>query len=60
MSLEENIFLAKRNIIDNIYKGARLEGISVTFPQIYAIFNEASVSNLKVDNIVTINNLKHA
>ncbi|EOH4414892.1 Fic family protein [Campylobacter coli] len=60
MSLEENIFLAKRNIIDNIYKSARLEGIAVTFPQTEAIYNGASVGNLKVDDIITINNLKHA
>lgn len=60
MSLEENMFLAKRNIVDNIYKNARLEGIAVTFPQTEAIFNGASVSNLKVDDIVAINNLKHA
>lgn len=60
ISLEENIFLAKRNIIDNIYKSARLEGIAVTFPQTEAIYNGASAGNLKVDDIVTINNLKHA
>lgn len=60
MSLEENIFLAKRNVVDNIYKSARLEGINVTFPQVEAIFNSVNVSNLKVDEIITINNLKHA
>ncbi|HBK6300811.1 TPA: hypothetical protein ACHDNO_001692 [Campylobacter jejuni] len=37
MTIKENIFLAKRNIIDNIYKSARLEGIAVTFPQTEAI-----------------------
>lgn len=60
ISLEENIFLAKRNIIDNIYKSAKLEGIAVTFPQTEAIYNGASAGNLKVDDIITINNLKHA
>lgn len=60
MSVEENIFLAKRNIIDNIYKSAKLEGIAVTFPQTEAICNGVSVGNLKVDDIVAINNLKHA
>lgn len=38
MTIGENIFLAKRNIIDNIYKSARLEGIAVTFPQTEAIY----------------------
>ena len=33
LSIEDNIFIAKRNIIDYIYKSAKLEGIAVTFPQ---------------------------
>lgn len=57
MTIEENIFLAKRNIIDNIYKSARLEGIAVTFPQTEAIYNGVNASNLKVDDIIAINNL---
>ena len=60
LSKDENIFLAKRNLIDNIYKSARLEGIAVTFPQTEAIFNGVNVSTLKVDELVAINNLKHA
>lgn len=60
MSKEENIFLAKRNLIDNIYKSARLEGIAVTFPQTQAIFNGVNVSSLSVGDVVAINNLKHA
>ena len=60
LSKDENIFLAKRNLIDNIYKSARLEGIAVTFPQTEAIFNGVNVSTLKVDDVVAINNLKYA
>lgn len=37
MTVEQNIFVAKRNIVDYIWKSARLEGINVTFPQTYAI-----------------------
>ena len=33
MTQEQNIFLAKRNLVDNIYSNARLEGINITFPQ---------------------------
>ena len=29
MSLEDNIFFAKRKTIDNIYKSANLEGIAI-------------------------------
>ena len=28
MTLEQNIFLAKRNLVDNVYANARLEGIN--------------------------------
>ncbi|MDR1604455.1 MAG: hypothetical protein LBS10_06655 [Gracilibacteraceae bacterium] len=60
MTVEENIFVAKRNIIDYIWKSANLEGISVTYPDTEAIYNGLSISNMKIDDIIAINNLKHA
>ena len=60
MTVEQNIFVAKRNIVDYIWKSARLEGISVTFPDTDAIYNGITVPNLRVDDIIAINNLKHA
>ena len=60
MTIEENIFVAKRNIIDYIWKSANLEGIAVTYPDTEAIYNGLSVPNMKIDDIVAINNLKHA
>lgn len=60
MTVEENIFVAKRNIIDYIWKSANLEGIAVTYPDTEAIYNGLSVPNMKVDDIIAINNLKHA
>jgi len=60
MTVEQNIFVAKRNIIDYIWKSARLEGIGVTFPDTEAIYNGMVVPNMKVDDIIAINNLKHA
>lgn len=60
MTIEQNIFVAKRNIIDYIWKSARLEGIGVTFPDTEAIYNGITVPNMKVDDIIAINNLKHA
>lgn len=60
MSLDENIFLAKRNIVDIIWKSAKLEGLNVTFPDTEAIYNGLVVSNIKVDTVIAINNLKHA
>lgn len=60
MTREENIFVAKRNIIDYIWKSAKLEGLSVTYPDTEAIFNGMRAPNVKVEEIVAVNNLKHA
>ncbi|MCL2088429.1 MAG: Fic family protein [Oscillospiraceae bacterium] len=60
MTREENIFWAKRNIVDYIWKSARLEGLSVTFPETDAIYNGISVSNVKIEEMIAVNNIKHA
>ena len=60
MTMEENIFYAKRNIVDSIWKSANLEGITVTFLETQAIFDGANVGHLRIDEIQAINNLKHA
>lgn len=60
MSQEQNMFLAKRNVVDSIWKSANLEGIAITFPETQVIYDGGNISHLRVDEIVTINNLKHA
>lgn len=60
LTKEENVFIAKRNIIDSIYTESRLEGIAVTFPETKAIYEGANVAHLSVEDVVKINNLKHA
>lgn len=60
MTQEQNVFLAKRNIVDCIWKSANLEGIAVTFPETQKIYDGGNVAHLRVDEIVTINNLKHS
>lgn len=60
LTQEQNIFLAKRNVVDSIWKSANLEGISITFPETQQIYDGGNVNHLRVDEIVTINNLKHA
>lgn len=60
MTREENIFAAKRNIVDYIWKSAKLEGLAVTYPDTEAIYNGMSVPGVKVSEIVAVNNLKHA
>jgi len=60
MTMEQNVFVAKRNIVDYIWKSAKLEGLSVTFPDTDSIYNGMSVQGVPVNEIVAINNLKHA
>ena len=60
MTVEENIFTAKRNIIDYIWKSARLEGLGVTYPDTEAIYNGMNAPDVKVSEIVAVNNLKHS
>lgn len=60
MTREQSITWAKRNIIDYIWKSANLEGVMITFPDTEALFKGINVQNISVDEIVLINNLKHA
>ena len=60
LTLEQNIFLAKRNLVDNIYANARMEGLNVTFPQTKTILEGINVPNLKIDEIQCILNLRDA
>ena len=60
MTLEQNIFLAKRNLVDNIYANARMEGINITFPQTKTILDGVNVPNLKIDEIQCVLNLRDA
>ena len=60
MTLEQNIFLAKRNLVDNLYANARMEGINITFPQTKTILDGVNVPNLKIDEIQCVLNLRDA
>ena len=60
MTLEENIFLAKRNLVDTIWKQANLEGVSVTFPETQMIIDGFSVANKSIEDLTIILNLKRA
>jgi len=55
-----NIDYAKRNIVDTIYKQAVLEGIAVTFLDTEAILEGGKINNISADDVLKINNLKHA
>lgn len=60
MTREQNVFVAKRNIVDYIWKSAKLEGLGVTYPDTDAIYNGLGIDNVPVKDIIAINNLKHA
>lgn len=60
MTLEENIFFAKRNLVDTIWKSARLEGVNVTFPETQMIIDGYSVANKTIEELTLILNLKRA
>lgn len=60
MTQKETIFLAKRNIVDYIWKSANLEGIGVTYPDTQAIYNGMAVSGYTIEDINAIYDLKHA
>ena len=60
MTQEQNIFFAKRNLVDSLWKSANLEGIAITFQETQAIYDGGNVARLRLDEIVTINNLKHS
>lgn len=60
LTVADNIFVAKRNIVDYIWKSAKLEGLSVTYPDTEAVFNGVSPPYIKVDEIIAVNNLKHS
>lgn len=60
LTREQNVFVAKRNIVDYIWKSANLEGIDVTYPETQVIYDGGVVNGLTVDNVIAINNLKYA
>lgn len=47
MTQKDNILMAKRVLVDAIYKSANLEGIAVTYAQTNDILNDVNVENIK-------------
>lgn len=57
---ENSVLLAKRNIVDSIWKSANLEGIAVTFPETEMIFDGMVAKNMYLKDVNAIINLKKA
>ena len=60
LTFQQNIFLAKKLFAENIYYSARLEGCSITFPDIKTILDGMSVGNVKISDVEVILNLRDA
>lgn len=54
------VLLAKRLIVDSIWKSANLEGLGTTFPKTEAILDNLSVDDTSRDEILFIINMKRA
>lgn len=60
MSQKENMFAAKRILVDSIYRSANLEGIAVTYADTIDILNNVNVGRLRLDEITAVLNLREA
>lgn len=52
--------LAKRLLVDSIWRTAKIEVDGVTFPDTQEIFDGRAPEGMSVDDIVTVNNIKRA
>jgi hypothetical protein len=60
MTVDENIFLARKILVGNIHNAAKLEGVNTTFPETQAILDGVNVPGAKLDDIRVILNLRDA
>src|SRR5574344_451688 len=60
MTKEDNIFFAKRKLVDNIYKSANLEGIAVTFADTYSFMNNVNNGNISINDMLKLKGLNDA
>ncbi len=55
-----NIDLARRNLVDSIYKQAMLEGVATTYSDTETIVNGGKVKDMTATDVSKVVNLKHA
>ena len=60
MTQSDNILMAKRLLVDVVYKSANLEGIAVTFADTNDILNDVNVTSIKPSEISKVCNLRDA
>ena len=60
MKKEDNVFFAKRKLVDNLYRSANLEGIAVTLADTMAFFNNINTGKITIDDMLKLKGLKDA
>ena len=60
MTKEDNIFFAKRKLVDSIYRSAILEGIPVTIGDVYVFMQNVNTGIISVDDMLKLKGLKDA
>ena len=60
LTVQQNLFLAKKKWDENVYCGMRMENRAVTFPQTQTILNGVNVPNVQLDDIQAILNMRDA
>ena len=61
MTLKENIFIAKRMLVDNVYKAAKLENIAITYPETIELVElNKNIGSLRPNEVTDVINLKRA
>ena len=60
LSREQNVFLAKKVLASSIYNATKLEGLNTTYFQTEKIINGFNDSNVSLDDLRVILNLKSA
>ena len=60
MDKSDNIFFAKRKLVDNLYKSANLEGIKITEVDVVYFLNNVNNGKISVDDMLKLKGLKDA
>ena len=55
-----NIDLARRNLVDSVYKQAMLEGVATTYSDTETLINGGKVNDMTAEDVQKVINLKHA
>ena len=60
LTTEENLYIAKQELVRSIWSGVRLEGFNMTYPDTQTVLDGGRLTNADPDAIICINNLKRA